>query len=240
MPNENDDGSQNPSEPRYVTEDQIGNIVNSALTARFPKLLGPALDAALKPILDKLSAPPPAPPSDDEGTTKKGKQNPELLAMAQKLEEMQKELKVRDERVAAAEKKGREDKAFADLRAGLEGKVRPELLGMLVENLFHVQKRVEFDDQGTPLFKTSRVPYTGADPEELRLPLGAGVEDFLKSEAAKPFLPAPNPGAGAGPLPKRGPSPNPGGTDFSKPATTEAEKTRRAMERERIAKERLG
>ncbi len=239
MPNDQDPESPNP-EPKYVTADEIGNIVNSALTARFPKMLAPALDAALKPILDKLSAPAPAPASDDDDGKKKSKQNPEMLAMAKQIEDLTNGIKQRDERVAAAEKKGREDKAFADMRASLEGKVRPELLGMLAENLFHVQKRVEFDEQGTPLFKTTRIPYIGAEPEEQRLPLSSGIEDFLKSESAKPFLPAPSSGSGAPPLPKRGSLPTSTGTDFSKPATTDAEKTRRAMEREQRAQDRLG
>lgn len=239
MPNEQEGNSQAAPEPKYVTADEIGNIVNAAVSSHLKRSLGTAIETALKPITEKLNAAPPAPVADADEGQRKGKQNPELLAMAKQLEEMKSELKVRDERVAAAEKKTREERAFSELRSSLEGKVRPELLDMVAKHLFVVEGRVEVDENGNPLFKSSRVPYTGADPEELRLPLKAGVEDFLKSDSAKPFLPAPNPGAGSGPLPKRGPTPQ-GGTDFNKPATSDADKARRAAERERMALDRLG
>ncbi len=238
MPNDQDPGSQN-QEPKYVTVDDIGNIVNAALTSRLPKMLAPALDAAIKPLMDKLNAapPPPPPPADDDGDSRKKKANPELLAMAAKVEAMEKALASEKEAVAAANKKAREERSFSELRATLEGKVRPELLDMVAKNLFLVESRVETDEQGTALFKSSKVAYPGADPEDVRLPLKDGVEAFLKSDAAKHLLPAPNAGAGSQPLPKRGPSPHPGGTDLSKPATTDAEKVRRAIERERRAQQ---
>jgi hypothetical protein len=154
--------------------------------------------------------------------------------MVKKVEEMEKALSAERERVIAAEKKTREERAYTELRGSLEGKVRPELLDMVAKHLFMVEGRVETDESGTALFKSQRVPYTGAEPEEVR----AGVEDFLKSDAAKAFLPAP--GTSSAPqLPKRGPSPNLGGTDFSKPATSDTDKARRSLERERIALEKL-
>lgn len=244
MPTENPGTSNEPNaEPKYVTAEEIGNIVNSAVTNQLKRSLGSAIDAALAPTLAKLAAQPATPPAGetDEPTTKgKGKQSPELADMARKVEQMEKALATEKERVASAEKKSREDAAYATLRSTLEGKVRPELLDMVAKHLFVVEGRVEVDDAGNPLFKSTKVPYTGADPEDVRLPLASGIEDFLKSDAAKPFLPAPNAGSGAGPLPKRGPSPTSTGTDFSKPATSDADKARRSIERERIAKERLG
>lgn len=241
MPNDDQGQSQETPAIKYVTADEIGNIVNSALTARLPRMLAPALEAALKPLTDKLNAAPPAspPPADDEDGKKKGKQSPELLAMAQQLEELKKGIVDRDAKVEAAEKKAREERSYNELRGSLEGKVRPELLDMVAKHLFVVEGRVETDETGTPLFKSTKVPYTGADPEDVRLPLRAGVEDFLKSDAAKHFLPAPTAGAGSSPLPKRGPTPTQGGTDFSKPATSDVDKARRSIERERIATERL-
>lgn len=241
MPTENQGTSNEPNaEPKYVTEADIGNIVNSALTARLPKMISGALDTALAPHLAKFAAPPPAPAADDEPAAKgRGKQSPELADMARKVEQMEKALATEKERVAAAEKKSREDGAYATLRSSLEGKVRPELLDMVAKHLFVVEGRVDFDESGNPVFKSTKVPYTGADPEDIRLPLASGVEDFLKSDAAKPFLPAPNGGAGAGPLPKRGSSPTNGHTDFSKPATSDTDKARRSIERERMAQERL-
>ncbi len=241
MPNETEGTlDQTPPEPKYVTAEEIGNIVNAAVTSQLKRSLGTAIAEAVKPITEQVAALKQAPPPSDEGDDKKkGKQSPEMLAMAKQIEELTNGIKQRDERVAAAEKKQREDRAYAELRGSLEGKIRPELLDMVAKNLFFVEGRVVTDENGNVLFKTSKAPYTGAEPEEMQLPLKSGVDDFLKSDSAKPFLPAPNPGANSNPLPKRGPSPNPGGTDFSKPATTDAEKARRAAERERQALERL-
>lgn len=239
MPNEQQDSSQEQSAPKYMTAEEVGNVVNAALTARLPKMLAPALEAALKPITDKLNAAPPPPKEEDEGDKKKKAASPELLAMAKKVEDMEKALQSEKEARDAAEKKTREERSYTALRGSLEGKVRPEFLDIMAKHLFVVEGRVETDENGNTLFKSTRIPYTGADPEEVKLPLGAGVEEFLKSDTAKAFLPAPNSGAGANPLPKRGTPTNQGGPDFSKTGTSDADKAHRSIERERIALENL-
>lgn len=242
MPNEIEPGSQPTGDTGPTADERMGQMVNAAVTShlrRFTeKQLPEILGLALKPITDKLNAPPVAPVEEPTGG-RKSKDSPELLAMAKKLEDMEKALSEGAAKVVAAEKKARDERSFTELRAALEGKVRPELLDMVAKHLFVVEGRIETDDAGSPLFKSTKIPYAGADPEDQRLPLKAGVEDFLKSDAAKPFLPAPSAGSGTSPLPKRGPTPSPSGTDFSKPATSDADKVRRAIERERIAKERL-
>lgn len=243
MPPETPDSS-NPDQQQKSVEEQLGNMVNAAVSAhikrftekQLPAILEASLGKALEPIQAKLAAP--QTPSDDEGK-KKVKETPEMLAMAKQIEDMKRALEEKEQRATAAEKKARDERAYTELRASLEGKVRPELLDVVAENLFHVKKAVDFDEAGTPLFKSTRSPYAGAEPEEVRLPLRAGVEDFLKSEGAKAFLPAPSSGSGAAPLPKRGTAATPTGTDFSKPATTDAEKARRAAERAQLARQRL-
>lgn len=243
MPNEHD-GSQNPSPAAAPSpEEQIGNMVNAAVSShikRFTEKQLPALlEAAMKPLTEKLAAPPPPPAGDDaEPGKKKSKQDPETLALAKQLEDLKKELVDRDAKVAAAEKQAREDRAYHDLRGSLETKVRPELLDVVSKYLMQVEQRVVFDERGTPLFKSQRVPYAGGEPEDVNLPLRAGVDEFLKSEAAKPFLPAPT-SSGAAPLPKRGQQAPAGQFDFSKPAGSDAEKAARAAERERMAMDRL-
>lgn len=239
MPHENEPDSQNTGTQQQSAEEQIGNMVNAAVAAhlrRFTeKTLPGILEGALKPITEKLSAPPPV---ADEGDKKKGKQqDPELLAMAKRLEDMQKAMEAEQAKAAAAEKAARDQKAYGDLRGALDGKVRPELVDFVAKHLMHVEGRLDFDESGAPLFKATRAPFAGADPEEIRLPLRAGIEDYLKSEAAKPFLPAPS-GAGATQLPKRAGAAQPTGADFSKPATSDADKIRRAQERVRLAEER--
>ena len=239
MPPEQEDGSTESSALKYITAEEVGNIVNSAVTNHLKRHLGSAIEAAIKPLAEKLSAPPPAPPADVEDKKSKKNQDPEFLALQKQIESLTKGIAEEKERSAAAEKKARDERAFGDLRASLEGKVRPELLDMLAKHLFFVDKQVDFGDDGSALFKSTRSLYPGAEPEEYRLPLKAGVEEFLKSEAAKPFLPAPST-SGAAPLPKRpGQVQNPGNTDFSKPATSDDEKIRRSLERERMAQEKL-
>jgi hypothetical protein len=241
----NPDGTDtNNQQPKALTNEDVANIANSAITAQLKRFMEKQLpglfEQHLKPITERLAAPQ-TPPEGGEGGGKKGKQDPEMLAMAQKVADMEKALQSERDRVTAAEKKNREDRAYAELRTSLEGKVRPEFIDIVAENLFHVKKAVEFDDAGNPLFKTKRAPlYAGAEAEEVSLPLRDGVGEFLKSEFAKPYLPAPSAGAGSTPLPKRGPSPVQAGTDFSKPAASEADKARRAAERARIARQRMG
>lgn len=243
MPNDNE-GSSNESEPKYLTSDEVGQIVNAAVTShlrRFTeKQLPELLNGALKPLAEKIAAvPPPSDGGEEDSTKKKSKQSPEYLAMQQEMEAMKKALQAEKDRVAAAEKKSREERSYSELRSSLEGKVRPEFLDLVAKHLFVVEGRVETDETGSSLFKTTHIPYTGADPEEIRLPLKAGIDQFLKSDTAKPFLPAPTSGASSAPLPKRGPSPTHSGTDFSKPATSDTEKAMRALERERMAANRL-
>ncbi len=239
MPPEDEEETVAPA-PQYVTADQIGNIVNAAVSSHLKRSLGTAIEAAMKPITEKLAAAPPPPPADDETKRSHKKQpDPEFLALTQKLAGLENDLKTERERVAAEQKKSSDDRAYNTLRSSLENKIRPELLDMVTSHLFRVEKRVTVDEQGNPLFRSQRIAYTGAEPEDVDLPLRSGVDEFLKSDAAKPFLPAPGT-SGASPMPKRGPSPNQGGIDFSKPATTDADKARRSIERERIANERLG
>jgi len=243
MPNENEEGSNTPSneESSYVKASDIGNIVNAAVSSHLKRSLATAIEAALKPALEQIksSIAPPPPAGDEDGDKKKGKQTPEMVAMAKRLEDMEKALAAEKEATAAAQKKAREQRAFSDLRTALEGKVRPELLDVVAHHLFTVEKRVDFDESGTPLFKSTRSLYQGAEPEDVLLPLRDGVEGFLKGDTAKAFLPAPSPGAGSSPLPKRGPTP-PQSFNPSQTGTTDAERVRRSMEREQAAKAKLG
>lgn len=229
-------------EPKYVTAEEIGNIVNAAVTSHLKRSLAGAIDTALKPVVERLSAAPQPPPPEDDGKGKKGKQDPEMAAMAKRLEDMEKALSAEKEATAAAQRQSRDERAYSELMTALDGKVRPEFREMIAKNLFHLEKRIEVDETGRALFKTTKVPAWGGDPEEQSLPLVDGIADYLRTDAAKVFLPAPNSGSGASPLPvKRTPGPtSPPRVDLSKPAATDKEKVQRAMERERLAAERLG
>lgn len=199
MPNENAEGSQNPStedpqtpEPKS-SEPNLGNLVNSAVTAQLrrfaEKQLPSMLESAIKPLTEQLAAlkaaPPPPPPEEDS----KKKVSPEVAALTQQLEDMKAALKNEAESRALAEKKAREDRVFSDFKGHLAKSVRPEMLDVIANHLFHVQKMVEIDDSGSATFKGTRTNY--GITEEIAYPLKDGVDNWLKSEDAKPYLPAP-------------------------------------------------
>lgn len=209
------------SAPAAQTPD-VASIVNAAVTShlkRFTEKQLPSLfESALKPIHERLQAPAPVKDASDS------KKNPEYAALEQKLAEFERKANESAARAAAAEKKQREDRAYGELRNNLQGKVNPDFLDMVSAHLFQVQRAVDFEDDGSPVFAMSRkTPY---GDEDLRLPIKDGVEQWLKSEAAKPFIPAPG-SSGATSKPKGvGGSINP---QFDPEKATTEEKIRHAM-----------
>lgn len=242
MPDDTQGTSENTPDPNAELEQKIAGIVNAAVTSHLKrsldKAIGAALETALKPIQDKI-AQQHAPQNDGEGegkTKKKGQEDPATEALRREVEALKQQAKDSADRAAAVEKKAREDRAYAELVQSLDGKVRPEFKEVAAKMLFHADKRVEFDDDGNPLFKTSKAPYAGTDPEDIHLPLRAGVDDWLKSDGAKPFLPAPSTGSGAPPLPKKSAFTP---TNNKKP-TTDAEKIAAARAAQARVEQKLG
>lgn len=228
MPDEIQGGSTpapdtNGTTPAKDAPPDVAAMVNQAVTnhlKRFAEKQLPGLfESALKPIHEKLSAAPAiTPPVADT------KKSPEYAALEQKLAEFEKRSQADSARAAAAEKKQREDRAFSDLRTQLTGKVLPDFLDVVSSHLFQVQKVVEFEEDGTPIFATMRKSPYG--DEELRLPIKDGVEAWLKSDAARPYLPAPGT-SGASPKPKGAPASfNP---QFDPSKATDEEKIMHAM-----------
>lgn len=171
-------------------------MVNAAVSnhmKRFTEKQLPSLfESALKPIHDKLSATPATPAVPDT------KKSPEYAALEQKLAEFEKRSAADSARAQAAERKQREDRAFSDLRTQLTGKVLPDFLDVVSSHLFQVQGVVKFEEDGTAVFATTRKSPYG--DEDIRLPIKEGVEAWLKSDAARPYLPAPG-SSGASPHP---------------------------------------
>ncbi len=238
-PNDQQSGSQNSSdqnqEPK-VDQTEIANLVNSAVTAQLKRALPKALDGimpvvqeAISKQFEELKAKPQDEPKDKQDPAKPP---PEILAMQRQLEEMKTKVQEAENRREAAERKQRDDRAFAELRNHLaKGGVRPELLDDFAKVLFHADKRVEFDADGSPLIRV-RVPVGKGLPEEEQVfPLEAGVSQLLKSKGAAPYMPPPG-GAGGG---GGGSAPQPGGTrrtpQYDKPAVSDDERARRVAER---------
>lgn len=159
--------------------------------------------------------------------------SPEAAALQATVEELKKNFEKEQNARIAAETKARDDSAFNLLKSSLKG-VKPELQDAAAQLLFHVQKRVTFDDKGQPLFRMTRE--VAGVQEDVDLPLSSGIEHWQKSPEAKPFLPAPGATEQGG---RGGRAPNVGIPSararngmpiYDKPATTDAEKVARALE----------
>lgn len=213
-------------------KDSRGKIVEE-LKASLGDVI-PSGDALTKLIADAVKA---QAPVDDgkKGDKTPAQPSPEMLALQRKVDELTRKNETETKAREAAEKKQRDDSAFAALRAHLAPKVRPEMLDTLAKVLFHADERITFDEAtGAPLFKIRRAPMAGmAEADEL-LPLESGVAEYLKGKDAEPFLPPPTPKPGekrptAPARPGQGSVPT-----YDKPATSDAEKVRRAGEREAV------
>lgn len=202
MPPENEGASQNAPDTNTSTSAEgtappttpdFGAIANAAAAShikRFEKQLPTFLESALKPYLDKLTAAAPAKEIPE------AKKSPEYAALEQKLAELEKRNTESSARAQAAERKQREDRAYGELRNNLQGKVNPDFLDMVSSHLFQVQRAIDFEEDGTPVFATTRKTLYG--DEDLRLPIKEGVDQWLRSDAAKPFIPAPGSSGASG------------------------------------------
>lgn len=234
-----DDTTEQNEQPN--PEEKLNATINSAVTAQLKRAMSKQAEEFKTLLADSLKAFKPAPPPEDEDTKKQQKQaDPALAAMRAQVEAMQASLAEANTKRERAEAKQREDKAFGELKDALKNKARPDMVDLLAKNFFYADKRVEFDDEGNPLFRVKRSTPGLAD-EDVLMPLQEGVNQFLGSKEAAPFLPAPVPGGTTQQRGSRMPvqtthgslGPN-GMPKYDKPATTDAEKIRRALEKESI------
>lgn len=230
-----------------MTPEEIQALIDKALEGAASKFAQLANDAATahtkrvsKDLESKLEALKTAPvvekPTTDPAVQEKIKTTPEMAALQAQIEEMKKAYEKESTARIAAEKKSRDESAFNMLKSSLTG-LKPELQDAAAQLLFHVQKRVTFDEAGNPIFKMPRE--VAGVVEDIDMPLSSGVEHWVKSDAAKPFMPAPGGNVGAG---RGGKSPTAGSIPtgrqnngmpvYDKPATTDAEKVARALEKE--------
>jgi hypothetical protein len=183
----------------------------------------------------------PKKPASDDPPDPKAKPDPKISSLEGQLAEMKETLRKQSEATQAAENRARDERGFNQLKTALAEHVRPEALEIAARDLFLAQKRVSFDEQGSPLLTVKRAPFAGQAEEDVALPLGDGVAHWLKTSEAKLFLPAP--GGGDPKLMQRGPrAGHRAGPDgmpvYEQPATTDAERVRRAQERSEILKQK--
>ncbi len=229
---------------------ELAKIVNAAVTSHVKRGLGPAIAEAIKgvnwgetlkldEVLDGKLAKLLEETDGDEGGKggqQPAKPDPKITALESKLAEVTKKFEIEAAERQKAVQEGRDKDARAALRSALTPLVRPEALDIAVRDLYDAQKVVTLDEQGNPLIKVRRKDYAGAD-EVVDMPLSDGVGHWIKTNEGKFFAPAPGSG-GEGPKggqgPRRG---NPqlgrdGLPHYEQPATTDAEKLRRAEERQ--------
>lgn len=227
---------------RDMTPEEIKALIADALKEAMGQMNQIANDAAtshakritkdLESKLSDLKPVAPVVPAVDPAIAEKIKTTPEMAVLQAQIADMKTAYDKAESARIAAEKKSRDDSAFHTLRASLSA-VRPELQDATAQLLFHVEKRVTFDEAGRPLFKMPRE--VAGIVEDIEMPLTSGVEHWVKSEAAKAFLPAPGGNVGNG---RGGKSPTAGAVPsgrmnngmpvYDKPATTDAEKISRA------------
>lgn len=232
-----------PPAPKYVTAEEVAQMVTGAVHANLKKALPKAFeDLKLNELVQKAvkdAVPPPAPAPEP---TSDPKPDPRLAALEQKYADLDKQYQAEKKARTEAEQKAREDKAFQDLRSALTPHVRPEGLDAAAKLLFYADKRVTFDDDGRPVMTVRKAPYQGGDEEDVQMPLADGVALWVKKDGAL-FAPPPEPTGD-----KRGPggprrhlaTGNDGMPRYDAPANTDEEKARRVLEREQALKVRLG
>ena len=186
-----------------LNEEDVGKIVNSAVTSQLKRMLAPSITEALAGLkLDEKIAsliPKTAPPGDsskgdgDAGGTHgqistKALQQ-QLSALQEKLENEQKARAAAEQQRTEIELRSRTDSAKNAFRGHLAPKVKPDVLDVVVEHFS--QRFLKLDASGNPTLTVKRAPYKGAPLTDEDLPLAEAIPFFLESEHLKPFLPAP-------------------------------------------------
>lgn len=233
-----DDTNNSNSDPSVDLEKKIADISNAAITSHLKRFEKSSADSFAKMLDERFAAFKPVTPlPEPDGKGKK--EDPELSAYKTKLDEALKRLDETEKARAKAELARRDESAYSRVKSLLNG-VRPELQETAAKILFHVDKRVSFDEQGNPLFKIKRAPAAGMAEEDTELPLEDGIAHWLKSKEAAHFVPAPQPtqtssARGRNPSPSSGSSSARGADGrptWDKPANSDEEKVRRANETE--------
>jgi hypothetical protein len=216
-----------------ISSGELSQIVNSAVTAQLKRILAkelaPAVQAAMGPLKQELDA---LKPKEGEPQKPEGKKHPEMLALEQRLEQMQAALQKAEDEKATERKVAREDRAFSGLVSELTGKVRPGTEKM-VATLLKADGRLLIDEEsGNPLLRVRASRIKGMAEEDLDLPITDGLAHYLKTKDAQIFLPSPgNGGAGkeGGVSPAARQSAGGKAPTFDKPPATDEEAAARTL-----------
>lgn len=254
MPTAEEIAAAQKAEEDRTRNQALQTMVHSAVATHL-KELRPKLLEDLKPLLteglgatvteaikaqfaEHVKANPPPDPGKGKGTSDdSAKPTPEFLALQKRFDDSEKLRLAQQDRAEKAEKQRRDDSAIAAVRAGFGAKVRPELLETLTTAEW-AKGRFKFDDKGNVLMTVRRAPMAGLEEVDQDLPLKDGLDHWFRSKDAEAFLPPP-PGARTSQTRATGRTITTVGPQYDKPATTSAEKTQRAMERESALAEKF-
>lgn len=255
-------GSNDPPGSGGLTEEDVGRIVNAAVTSQLKRMLpqavteaigglklGETINAQIKAALEASGG---AGGGGDDGGGKPGgkpaktpdnEYERKLKELADKLEaterKAQEEARLRSE----TEQARRQDAAMAQFRSALSSKLRPEMVDIALPHWATVQQRLKVGDDGAALLRVKRAPYKGAPEVDEELPLPEAIPILLATEEAKLFMPPPGGGSNGTPKPGGAPRNVPRDADgvprYDAPATTDDEKARRSLEREAALRARL-
>lgn len=230
------DGSQ---ETPDETKPDLSQIVNSAISThmkRLEKQFSKSYEEKIRTLEEKVTQL--TQPNDTKSNKKdKNEENPELSALRSQFESMKSELSAARQRADELDKKRKEDQVFTEVRNVLGKHVRPETLDVLASYLFKASGKVEYDEDGVPLFKVRKAPHPGLAEEDVLMPLQDGIEAYLKTKEAAPYMPAPAATGNAPKVPtlKRNNSSS-GPPKWETAATTPQERAERALQMEEYMK----
>lgn len=235
MAGENQNQESQEEQPRdYVTKDDVAQMITGAVN-RISKDLQSKQEKSLSDISAQLKAlaeakHPPAPEGDD--VKGKEKADPKVAHLERQLSELQATLKATEQARQQAEQRAREDSARSALKSELAKTVRPEMVDTVAKILFDAERRVSFDEDGTPLFTIKHSPVQGMSAQDTAFTLSDGLGHWLKSDEAKFFLPAPGGGQEQGRGPQGPRVRRPGNQSPELPPDDDEGKIRWAIEQE--------
>jgi hypothetical protein len=205
--------------------EELSKMVNQAVTSQLGRMLPKALEGVTsaigKTLDERLAAAKPVVTETTQQTT--NQPSPELVALQRQIAELTAANKASEDRARAVEQRSREDAAFGELRTALGTHLKPEFIDPIAKSLYYADKRVEFGEDGRPLFRALVPQYTGGPLQETLLPLRDGVEAFAKSKEAEAFRPPPSPKTPQAAPPRLPSSVNSGAPAFGNKIPTAAE-----------------
>lgn len=234
----NDNLPANPFSDEQQTA--LGQMVNQAITSHMKRGLAPAIAEAMKatnwgeilaPEITKLI--PKVEPGDDDPAKPKPKGGGQsdlerqIAKLAAELETEKLGRTEAEKRRMQAEQDRRQDAAKIKLRTALQDKVAPGALEHAVAYLTVVENRLKVDENGNATFRVRRAPYKGAPEEDVDVSLEEAIPVVLGEETMKVYLPPPKGSGGNNP----GPKGNGAIPQYTTPASTEDEKSRRVLEK---------